>query len=324
VAGTFSYSPAAGTLLTAGSHKVTVTFTPTNTALYTAATASVTLTVDKSTPEITWAAPAAIPYGTALSATQLDATSTVAGSFSYSPAQGTVLAAGTQALTATFTPTDATDYTTATASVTLAVVPSAVSPAFVQQCNQYNSFGTTASCTLRGVGAGHTLVIGIAGGGTIPGSVTTNAGTPLLAVQDGSFMSAYLLANTKAGNITITFTAGTATKIHMSVAEYANTASSPLDGVASFVNKGYGNTVSTPYLVTTTASDLLWSFCGSPGGTLINPGTAPIEWTKRISPNGTGMPVLVEDGVTTNAGAYYGQCTGSDALLEIVTLALKP
>ena len=97
-----------------------------------------------------------------------------------------------------------------------------------------------------------------------------------------------------------------------------------LQQAVNTVNKGYGNTVSTPYLVTTTASDLLWSFCGSPGGTLINPGTAPIEWIKRISPNGTGMPVLVEDGVTTNAGAYYGQCTGPDALLEIVTLALKP
>jgi hypothetical protein len=32
----------------------------------------------------------------------------------------------------------------------------------------------------------------------------------------------------------------------------------------------------------------------------------------------------VEDGVTTNSGSYYGQCTGPDAALEIVTLALKP
>jgi hypothetical protein len=36
------------------------------------------------------------------------------------------------------------------------------------------------------------------------------------------------------------------------------------------------------------------------------------------------MAVLVEDGVTTTPGAYFGQCTGPDALLEMVTLALKP
>jgi hypothetical protein len=32
----------------------------------------------------------------------------------------------------------------------------------------------------------------------------------------------------------------------------------------------------------------------------------------------------VEDGVTTTSGSYYGQCTGPDSALEIVTLALKP
>jgi hypothetical protein len=324
VAGTFSYSPAAGAVLTAGNQTLTVTFTPTDATGYSTATATVTLTVNKVTPTITWATPAAIPYGTALSPTQLNATSPVAGTFSYSPAAGAVLTAGNQTLTVNFTPTDTMDYSTATASVTLAVIPPSASPVFIQQCNQYNSFGTTASCTLSGVGAGHTLVIGIAGAATISGTVTTNAGTPTLAVQDGSFISAYVLANTSAGNVTITYTANFSTKIHMSAAEYGNTAASPLDGVASFVNKGYGNTVSTPSFTTTTASDLLWSYCGTPGGSNITPGSAPIVWTMRPSPNGTGMPVLVEDGVATNPGAYFGQCTGPDAFLEIVTLTLKP
>lgn len=121
VAGKFTYSPASGTVLGAGSQTLTATFTPTNTTDYTTATASVTLTVNKATPAITWATPKAITYGTPLSATQLDATSKVAGTFTYSPAAGTVLPVGNQKLTATFTPANSTDYTTATASVALTI-----------------------------------------------------------------------------------------------------------------------------------------------------------------------------------------------------------
>lgn len=121
VAGTFSYSPAAGTVLTAGTQNLNVTFTPTDTTDYTTATASVQLMVNKATPTMTWGAPAPITYGTALSAVQLNASSPVPGTFSYSPAAGTVLTAGSQTLTVTFTPTDTTDYATATASVILTV-----------------------------------------------------------------------------------------------------------------------------------------------------------------------------------------------------------
>jgi hypothetical protein len=53
VAGTFSYTPAAGTILTVGAHTLNTTFTPTDTTDYTTATASVTLTVAPGTPTIT-------------------------------------------------------------------------------------------------------------------------------------------------------------------------------------------------------------------------------------------------------------------------------
>ena len=91
VTGTYVYTPAAGTVLTAGLQTLSVTFTPTDSTDYNTATATVQLTVNKATPVITWVAPAAIPYGTALSATQLDASSTVDGAFVYSPAAGVVL-----------------------------------------------------------------------------------------------------------------------------------------------------------------------------------------------------------------------------------------
>ena len=118
VAGTFAYSPAAGTVLATGTHTLTATFTPADTTRYNTATASTVLVVNaaprKTTPTLSWPTPAAITQGTALSATQLNASASVAGTFVYSPAAGTVLATGTHTLTATFTPTDTTLYNTAT------------------------------------------------------------------------------------------------------------------------------------------------------------------------------------------------------------------
>jgi Bacterial Ig-like domain (group 3) len=143
VAGTFSYSPAAATVLIAGAHTLTATFTPTDTTNYTTATGTVTLTVNQATPAVTWAAPAAIAYGTALSNAQLDATSTVAGTFTYSPAAGTVLTAGSHTLTATFTPTDTTDYATATATVSLAV--GQITPAITWATPAAIAYGTALS-----------------------------------------------------------------------------------------------------------------------------------------------------------------------------------
>ena len=121
VAGTFVYTPAAGTTLKAGKQTLSATFTPTNTKTYSAATASVQLSVNQAAPTITWATPAPIATGTALSATQLSAQANVPGSFMYNPALGAVLAAGTQPLTAVFSPTDTTNYSSATAHTSLVV-----------------------------------------------------------------------------------------------------------------------------------------------------------------------------------------------------------
>ena len=95
VPGTFTYTPSAGTVLTAGSgHTLSVSFTPTDNTDYTTATATATLDVGKATPSITWANLASITYGAALTSAQLDATASVPGTFTYTPAAGTVLHAG--------------------------------------------------------------------------------------------------------------------------------------------------------------------------------------------------------------------------------------
>lgn len=122
VAGTFAYSPAAGTVVAAGTQTLSVTFTPTDTADYTTAAASVKLVVNtKQNPRIVWAQPTPITTGAALGADQLNAQSDVAGTFAYSPAAGTVLEQGMQTLSVTFTPADAADYNAATATVPITV-----------------------------------------------------------------------------------------------------------------------------------------------------------------------------------------------------------
>lgn len=112
-AGSFTYTPANGTILNVGTNQVlSVNFSPTNTSNYNSVNGStVLITVNKATPIITWANPSAIAYGTALSATQLNATASVAGTFTYSPASGTILNAGpNQTLMLDFVPTNSANY----------------------------------------------------------------------------------------------------------------------------------------------------------------------------------------------------------------------
>ncbi len=177
VAGTLVYTPAAGTVLGAGTQTLSVTLTPTDAADYATATQTVQLVVNKAAPAISWPAPAAINYGTALSATQLDATSTVAGAFVYTPTAGTVLSAGTQTLSVTLTPTDGTDYTSATQTVQLVVNKAGAptitwsSPAAITYGTALNAAQLDASSTVAG-----TFVYTPAAGTVL------NAGTQTLSV----------------------------------------------------------------------------------------------------------------------------------------------
>ena len=121
VPGSFSYTPALGATLGAGTHTLTGMFTPGDSTNYEAASATVSLTVLKASPTITWAPPPAMTYGAVLSAAQLNATASVPGQLTYQPALGTALGAGNHALNVTFTPADTDNYSGATATVTLEV-----------------------------------------------------------------------------------------------------------------------------------------------------------------------------------------------------------
>jgi hypothetical protein len=185
VPGTFVYSPAGGTVLSIGSHTLSVTFTPADTADYTTATATVKLTVNKPAPILTWATPAPVSYGTALSSAQLDATTTIAGSFAYSPAAGTVLSVGAHTLSVKFTPTDTTDYSTATADVTL-VVNLATPTLTLVASNNSPTLGTAITLTATPIGGGGSAPTGSVtfySGATSLGKATLTSGVATLATS---------------------------------------------------------------------------------------------------------------------------------------------
>jgi hypothetical protein len=130
VPGTFKYSPAAGTLLSAGQHTLSVTFTPSNTAAYSGATATVTLQVSQAKPLVVWL-PLPLLYPTPLGWWQLDAIALdpehfclpLAGKFVYTPKAGSVLQPGNHELSAVFTPDDS-NYETITVHATVEVFKS--------------------------------------------------------------------------------------------------------------------------------------------------------------------------------------------------------
>ena len=116
-----NYTPAAGTILSQGSHLISAIFTPTDITKYFTEASQVNVVVTQATPTITWANPPAITYGTALSAAQLNAGANTPGTFVYTPPLGMVPGSGNQTLSVTFNPSDTVNYKSATANVTLVV-----------------------------------------------------------------------------------------------------------------------------------------------------------------------------------------------------------
>jgi Flp pilus assembly CpaE family ATPase len=143
VPGSFVYTPAAGEVLSAGEHTLSVTFTPTNAANYTAAQTTASVVVAKATPIVSWPTPDRITCGSALSSAELNATASVPGTFSYIPTEGEVLGAGEHALSVIFTPTDTANYATAEATVSVSV--SRATPVIAWPAPEPIVFGTELS-----------------------------------------------------------------------------------------------------------------------------------------------------------------------------------
>ena len=152
VPGAFTYTSAAGSVLSAGNSQTeAVTFTPTDTASYTTVASTATVNVAQATPIINTVNPLNITYGTALANGQLSGTASftvggssvnVPGAFSFTSAAGGVLSAGNgQMEDVTFMPTDTTDYTTASSTVNVNVAKAMPTVASVNAVNII--YGTT-------------------------------------------------------------------------------------------------------------------------------------------------------------------------------------
>jgi hypothetical protein len=190
--GVYSYSPAAGALLSAGTQPLSVTFTPTDSTDYNAATASNSIVVAQATPMLSWPGPAAISAGTPLSSTQLDASATgvgganLPGTFTYNPPAGTVLPPGSTQLNVSFVPADATDYTNASAFVTQVVNSNATRTTLTSSANpsiygqSINLMVTVSSTTGTGTPTG---MVNFLDGSTPLGSGTLSGGATSLPVK---------------------------------------------------------------------------------------------------------------------------------------------
>ncbi len=240
--GSFAYSPAAGSILSAGSHSLAVTFTSSS-SNYTGANSTVNIVVGKATPVVTWSNPAGITYGTALSATQLNATASVAGSFAYSPAAGTVPGAGTQGLLVTFTPTDGANYTSASAGASILITTKAMT---VQTNTTSKVYGAALPAfTASGTGfVNGDSMASLGGALSFATSATATSAPGMYAVTPSGATSA---------NYNITFAAGTLTVTKSSTSLVLTTTPSPsnnnqsvqLRAVVSAVAPGAGTATGT-------------------------------------------------------------------------------
>ena len=282
VAGSYVYSPAAGTVPAAGTDTLTVTFTPTDTTAYSTQTASVPLIVSKATPVIAWAIPTAITYGTSLSTAQLNATSATSGSFAYTPAAGTVLTPGTQTLQVTLTPSDSTDYNSASATVSINVGAAAPTLTFAPIANvTTNAAPFVVNATSASPGA---VTYGVTSGpATVSGSTVTvtGAGTVVLSATEaaaGNYTAATATASftvTAAAALDFTMNAGTATQSQVVKA----------DGAATYTLQIAPTGSTYPDNVTFTASGVPEgaSFTFSPAIVPANNGPATVNLTVQTA-----------------------------------------
>jgi hypothetical protein len=266
VAGSFAYTPAAGSILTAGTNTLSVTFTPTDATDYTTATKAVQLTVNQTTPTIIWANPVTISYGTPLSTTQLNAaafqlngTTPLDGTFAYSPAAGTVLMAGSKQLSVTFTPNDTLDYTTATKTVLLSVSQATLTVSANSYTRLYGLANPVFQGSITGAENGDTFTETFSNSAsisTVPGKY------PIVPTASGATLSDYTLV-VQNGTLTITqapavitttlSTPSTAYGLNVTMtANVASTTSGTPTGTVKFLDNG--NTLGSAVLSNGVAS----------------------------------------------------------------------
>lgn len=309
VQGTFVYSPAPNSVLTAGTHTLSVTFTPANTLNYTTATASVQIVVQKANPAITWYIPSQLYYGTSVPA----ATTLIAGAFTYSPALNAPLVLGSEQFSYTFTPTDTQDYNTITYTTNATIVTNP----------------TTTTVTLSPVVSwlGYPVLINatvVGAQNTIPsagGNVSCTA-TPPAGSGNAITVSQSLGGATSFGQMLVTGLPITPTGTYYTVTcSFVSSNTSEYSSSNSNASPVQGTVISPPTPSTTTTAQLLTPRSGhqatmiSTGGILVTGGVlqgnvSTDNWSYSPgNPTGGGTVLSSAEIYTTAGSVAAGEMT---------------
>ncbi|MBB5343303.1 MBG domain-containing protein, partial [Tunturibacter empetritectus] len=259
IPGTFSYSPAAGTVLPAGNQTLTVTFTPTDTTDYTTATASVQIVVNQRALTVT-ANSYTIPYGTA------DPTyaATITG-FVNGDTQATATTGAPSLTTTPAAPSTPGTYTITAATGTLASANYTFTPVNGLLTINKGTLTVTAGSATKVYGAANPAftasATGAMNGDTFTFSETTTA---TAASPVGAYNIVPTAAGSNLGNYTVTYVNGTLTVTKAPLAVTASSFTIPYGTadptytatITGFVNGDTQATATTgaPSLTTTPAA----------------------------------------------------------------------
>lgn len=180
VAGTFSYTPAAGSVLQAGQHTLSVTFTPTDTTNYQSITSSVLLNVNK-VPLNIGANNISRVFGTAnptFSGVLSGAINGDTFSETFSTSASTLSQAGTYGIVPSVTGANLADYTVAATNGTLTILPASTATTFALS-NQNLTVTATVSSTSAGAPTGSVMFYA---GQTLLGTGTLSGGTASISL----------------------------------------------------------------------------------------------------------------------------------------------
>jgi sugar lactone lactonase YvrE len=219
IGGTWSYSPASGTVLTAGPQTLDVTFTPNDALNYTIATSSVTLAVNKATASVTPNA-AGKTYGT----TDPAFTGTLTGflasdnvTATYSRTAGETVGGSPYTISATLTPTGVLgNYTITYNTANFAINKAAASVAPNSAGKTYGASDPALTGTLSGFVAGDNVTASYTrtAGETVAGSPYTVSATLAPSGVLGNYTITYNTANFTINKATASVTPTAASKIY--------------------------------------------------------------------------------------------------------------
>ena len=191
VPGKFMYTPAGGTVLSAGTSMLSVVFTPEDTSKYSVAQQCVPLDVTKADPPLAWPLPSPIAYGMVLSSTQLSATSPVPATMEYTPKAGALLQAGNQKLEVIMRPNDSNNYNARSVTVDLQVTKANPTLFLSADLNNGDAILTATFDSAEGVPTG-TVVFSFANGASVSASLS---GSGVASIQAPKSFSGTVAAN---------------------------------------------------------------------------------------------------------------------------------